>query len=74
MPDLLIKDAELQQLDKLIQEVPTKHGFGIVVFFQQVRALRDKEAQAEGSKVKESVNAPEKQEGTKEIPQDVIDN
>jgi hypothetical protein len=53
MPDLLIKHAELEQLDKLIQEVPTKHGFGIVVFFNQVRGLRNQEAQEE-AKAKEA--------------------
>lgn len=45
MPDLLIKDAELKQLDNLIGEVPTKFGLPLIQFFQLISQKRQTEQQ-----------------------------
>lgn len=46
MPDLLIKEAELKQLDQIIAPIPTQYGLQLVSFFQQVTILRNKELEA----------------------------
>lgn len=47
MADLVIKEAELQQLDKLIGNIPTAYGVGIVNYLNYLVQLRQQEAQAD---------------------------
>lgn len=47
MPDVVIRESEVKQLDDLIKKVPTEWGFGLVVYFQNINAKRQQEAQAE---------------------------
>jgi hypothetical protein len=58
MADLLIKEAELQKLDELIQPIPTKYGFGIVAFFQNISQLRANEAAAEKKALEQLPQSP----------------
>lgn len=45
MPDLLIKEKELQQFYGIIDEIPTKFGVQILGFIAGVTKLRNQEAQ-----------------------------
>lgn len=60
MPDLVIKEAELAQLDKLIAPIPTQYGLPLVNFFNQIGQLRQREATQELPK--KEVLASEKKE------------
>lgn len=72
MPDLVIKEAELQKLDELIQPIPTKYGFGIVAFFQNISQLRANEAAAEKKALEQ---LPQSSEPVNPAPQgDVASN
>jgi hypothetical protein len=46
MADLLIKEAELQQLDRVIGDIPTKYGMPLAQFFQLIGQKRQAEEQA----------------------------
>lgn len=56
--DLLIKENELQQLDALIGNVPTKQGLPIVNLINSIIAARQQEAQAATAATKIPVKAP----------------
>lgn len=51
MADLLIKEAELKQLDEVIQEIPTKWGFKLIQIFQSIQINRQRENQETGEKL-----------------------
>jgi hypothetical protein len=53
MPDLLVKEQELQQLDRLLGEVPYKYVTPIAQLFNQIHQTRAKE-NAEGQLKEES--------------------
>lgn len=55
MPDLLIKEAELQKLDQIIAPIPTQFGLPLVNFFTQVSIARQQEAQQEAKKITEGL-------------------
>jgi hypothetical protein len=46
MPDLLLKEADIIQLDKLIAPIPTQYGLPIVNFLNRVGQIRAQEAAA----------------------------
>jgi hypothetical protein len=45
MADLLVKEAELKQLQDMINELPTKFGVPMLNFFNGVANLRAQEAE-----------------------------
>lgn len=57
MADLLIKEAELRQLDQIVGQIPTAYGVNIVNFLNFIANERNKEA---------NVKAPD--EASKEVP------
>lgn len=52
--DLVITNEELQQLDRLINEFPTKYGVPLLQFFQMIHAKR--RAEQDAAKEKPSNN------------------
>lgn len=50
MPDLVIKEAEIKQLDSLIAPIPTQYGLPLVNFLNRVSQIRAQEAQAAENK------------------------
>ena len=46
MPDLVIKEAEIKQLDSLIAPIPTQYGLPLVNFLNRVSQIRAQEADA----------------------------
>lgn len=50
MPDLVIREIELKQLDDLIKPVPTQWGYPLVNFFNSIAIQRQKENEASKSK------------------------
>ena len=67
MPDLIIKEAEFAQLDKMIAPIPTQYGLPLVNFFNRLVQLRAQEAQ-DAEKLSKSIvkeSAPAKKVSTK---------
>jgi hypothetical protein len=64
MPDLLIKEAELKQLDQLLMPIPLQFGYPLVTFINQVATARANEAKIAGLGLKESP----KEEKVKKYP------
>lgn len=54
MADLLVKEAELQQLQGMINELPTKFGVPLLNFFNGVANFRAQEAQQAAQAEQES--------------------
>jgi hypothetical protein len=51
MADVVIKQDEFLQLDKIIGDIPAKHALPIINFLNQVIQLRGQEEQAASAKV-----------------------